>query len=103
MVALSYINSRVGNAPLNVKYGLRAYLRGLHAPAYQQSRNPKFVRAFYIEHTNKFLDSFKIDNKFPWKYLDTSSNIDHLALRGECFSLLTMEEKALLSRFHKNI
>ena len=103
VVALKYINERVGNAPLSVKYGLKAYLQGFDVTAYSQSSKPKFVRKFYIEQTDKFLNSFKLEKRFPWRIGNTTPNALSSLLRVEQHLLLTQEEKALLSRFHKNI
>lgn len=95
VTAHRFINGCVGNAPLKVKFALKAYLADI-IPI--PGMNNKKIKKLYTQLTVDFLKSFKPDGKgwhYPWQWFEQEDPRRKRVLKERWMHLLTDEEKVL--------
>lgn len=84
------INNLIGNAPIKVKFALKAYFEDIHPPTLVDSYLGPFLKA----EVRKFLKQYKIHGTYPWTWDHGKlTKKERREVYNSLFDLLTEEEK----------
>lgn len=88
--ASALVNSIVGNAPLKVKYALKAHFAGLRPPSLQV----EYLIPFLKVEAMGFLSRYKIHKRYPWEWSNKGLTKKHRKeVYNALLALLSDEEK----------